>query len=95
MRSALMGINAAVVGLLLAAFYDPVWTAAIHTPARLRPGAGRAVAAASLEGCAVGGGGRRCSVTAIWAGGDFPRGIAPPPMCTFLKPGADCASFER
>ncbi|WP_449369451.1 chromate efflux transporter [Thiomonas sp.] len=32
MRSALMGINAAVVGLLLAAFYDPVWTAAIHTP---------------------------------------------------------------
>jgi len=32
MRSALMGINAAVVGLLLAAFYDPVWTAAIHSP---------------------------------------------------------------
>lgn len=32
MRSALMGINAAVVGLLLAAFYDPVWTVAIHTP---------------------------------------------------------------
>lgn len=32
MRSALMGINAAVVGLLLAAFYDPVWTAVIHSP---------------------------------------------------------------
>jgi len=32
MRSALLGINAAVVGLLLAAFYDPVWTAAIHAP---------------------------------------------------------------
>ena len=32
LRSALLGINAAVVGLLLAAFYDPVWTAAIHTP---------------------------------------------------------------
>jgi chromate transporter len=32
MRSVLMGINAAVVGLLLAAFYDPVWTAAIHSP---------------------------------------------------------------
>ena len=32
MRSAMMDINAAVVGLLLAAFYDPVWTAAIHTP---------------------------------------------------------------
>jgi chromate transporter len=28
-RSALLGINAAVVGLLLAALYDPVWTSAI------------------------------------------------------------------
>ncbi len=27
------GVNAAVVGLLLAAFYDPVWTSAINTPA--------------------------------------------------------------
>jgi len=26
------GINAAVVGLLLAALYDPVWTGAIHAP---------------------------------------------------------------
>ncbi|MCM3040637.1 chromate transporter [Paenibacillus motobuensis] len=26
------GINAAVVGILLAALYDPVWTKAIHTP---------------------------------------------------------------
>ena len=34
-RAALGGINAAVVGLLLAAFYDPVWTSAIHTPADL------------------------------------------------------------
>jgi chromate transporter len=25
------GLNAAVVGLLAAAFYDPVWTSAIHT----------------------------------------------------------------
>lgn len=31
MRSAMMGINAVVVGLLLAAFYDPVWTSAIHS----------------------------------------------------------------
>jgi chromate transporter len=31
-RRALMGINAAVVGLLLAALYDPVWTSAIHSP---------------------------------------------------------------
>lgn len=33
MRAALNGINAAVVGLLLAALYDPVWTSAIHSPA--------------------------------------------------------------
>lgn len=32
-RAALMGINAAVVGLLLAALYHPVWTSAIETPA--------------------------------------------------------------
>jgi len=29
----LSGINAAVVGLLLAALYHPVWTSAIHSPA--------------------------------------------------------------
>jgi len=32
-QSALKGINAAVVGLLLAALYHPVWTSAIHSPA--------------------------------------------------------------
>jgi chromate transporter len=32
-HSALKGINAAVVGLLLAALYNPVWTSAIHSPA--------------------------------------------------------------
>lgn len=32
MRAALAGINAAVVGLLLAALYDPVGTSAIHAP---------------------------------------------------------------
>lgn len=32
MRAALMGINAAVVGLLLAALYHPVWTSAIFSP---------------------------------------------------------------
>jgi chromate transporter len=31
-RRAMMGINAAVVGLLLAALFDPVWTSAIHSP---------------------------------------------------------------
>ena len=34
-RAALAGINAAVVGLLLAALYDPVWTSAIARPADL------------------------------------------------------------
>src|SRR3990170_4387275 len=32
-QSALKGINAAVVGLLLTALYKPVWTSAIHAPA--------------------------------------------------------------
>ena len=32
-RTALAGINAGVVGLLLAALYDPVWTTAIHSRA--------------------------------------------------------------
>lgn len=31
-QAALCGINAAVVGLLLAALYNPVWLSAIHTP---------------------------------------------------------------
>ncbi|MGN2393520.1 chromate transporter, partial [Pelomicrobium sp. G1] len=31
-QSALMGVNAAVVGLLLAALYHPVWTSAIRSP---------------------------------------------------------------
>ncbi|WP_288993026.1 chromate efflux transporter [uncultured Marinobacter sp.] len=30
-RAALAGVNAGVVGLLLAALYDPVWTSAVHT----------------------------------------------------------------
>ncbi|MGZ5997882.1 MAG: chromate efflux transporter [Rhizomicrobium sp.] len=42
MRSALKGVNAAVVGLLLAAFYTPVWTSAIFTLADF------AIAAAAL-----------------------------------------------
>jgi chromate transporter len=32
MRSVLKGVNASVVGLLLAALYTPVWTSAIHAP---------------------------------------------------------------
>ncbi len=33
MRSAMAGVNAGVVGLLLSALYDPVWTGAIHSRA--------------------------------------------------------------
>lgn len=32
MRSALAGVNAAVVGILLAALYDPIFTSAVHSP---------------------------------------------------------------
>lgn len=32
MRGALLGVNASVVGLLLAALYDPVWRSAILSP---------------------------------------------------------------
>ena len=32
-QSALLGVNAVVVGLLLAALYDPVWTSAILSAA--------------------------------------------------------------
>jgi len=32
MQAMLGGINAAVVGLLVAAWYDPIWTSAIHGP---------------------------------------------------------------
>ena len=31
MKSALVGVNAVVVGILLAALYNPVWTAAIFS----------------------------------------------------------------
>jgi chromate transporter len=31
-KRALFGINAVVVGILLAALYNPVWTSAVHTP---------------------------------------------------------------
>ena len=37
-RSALIGVNAAVVGLLLAALYHPVWTSAIKGPAEFALG---------------------------------------------------------
>jgi len=32
MRAALTGVNAAVVGILLAALYNPIWTSAILSP---------------------------------------------------------------
>ncbi len=30
-KGAIMGVNAAVVGILIAAFYNPIWTSSIHT----------------------------------------------------------------
>ena len=39
-QAALRGINAAVVGLLLAALYTPVWTGAIHAPGDFAVGLG-------------------------------------------------------
>lgn len=38
LRAAIAGVGAAVVGLLLAALYDPVWTTAIRTPPDLALG---------------------------------------------------------
>jgi len=32
LQSVLQGVNAAVVGLLLSALYDPIWTSTIHEP---------------------------------------------------------------
>jgi len=31
-KGALIGVNAAVVGILIAALYNPIWTSSIHTP---------------------------------------------------------------
>ena len=31
-QAGLRGVNAAVVGILLAALYDPIWTSSVHTP---------------------------------------------------------------
>ncbi|MDP2375776.1 chromate efflux transporter [Reyranella sp.] len=39
-QAALRGVNAAVVGILLAALYDPVWTSGITSPADFALGAG-------------------------------------------------------
>ena len=38
LRAAIAGVGAAVVGLLLAALYDPVWVTAIRTPTDLALG---------------------------------------------------------
>jgi chromate transporter len=62
-RRALLGINAAVVGLLLAALYDPVWTSAIERPedfalaliALVALGYWRAPPWLVVAGCAAGG----------------------------------------
>jgi chromate transporter len=61
MQRALPGINAAVVGVLLAAFVDPVWVTAMHGPADLLLAAaafallvlGKAPPWAVVTGCAL------------------------------------------
>jgi len=40
LRAGITGVNAAVVGILAAALYDPVWTSAIHGPADIAVAAG-------------------------------------------------------
>ncbi len=52
-QSALAGVNAAVVGLLLAALYNPVWTAAHPEAARLRGGARGVPPAHGVEDAAL------------------------------------------
>jgi chromate transporter len=46
-RAALMGVNAAVVGLLLAALYDPIWTVGVTSAADFA----LAVAASCCSSC--------------------------------------------
>jgi chromate transporter len=43
LRAGITGVNAAVVGILAAALYDPVWTSAIHDPADIVVAAGALV----------------------------------------------------
>ena len=51
-RRALAGINAAVVGILLAALYTPIWTGAVTAADRRRGRRDRAGAAADRAGAA-------------------------------------------
>jgi chromate transporter len=46
-QAVLRGVNAAVVGILLAALYDPIWTTAVRTPADF------AIAVAAFTGLVV------------------------------------------
>ena len=52
-QAMLRGVNAAVVGLLLAALYRPVWTSAITSPSRFRARHRRLPAAVHVEDAAV------------------------------------------
>jgi chromate transporter len=46
-QAVLRGVNAAVVGILLAALYDPIWITAVRTPADF------AIAVAAFTGLVV------------------------------------------
>ena len=60
-RRAMLGVNAAVVGLLLAALYDPVWDERGSLGGRFHPRPRRIRPARVVEAAAVAGGGARCS----------------------------------
>ena len=59
MQAMLRGVNAAVVGVLLAALYTPVWTSGVHSPAGFGLALARLPRAHVLGGLAVDRRGRR------------------------------------
>gem|GEM_PF-6118595 len=58
-RAVLAGVNASVVGVLLAALYDPVWTSAVRSPADFARRGGVVRAVGVLAAAGVGGRARR------------------------------------
>ena len=99
MQSMLRGVNAAVVGVLLAALYTPVWTASVHSPAGFGLALARLPRAHILGGVAVdrrggrrAGGGRpwRRSASGCDQPGIFGKRFMSPPRCT-----QDCALSQK
>ncbi len=57
-QAAMRGANAAVVGILGLALYDPIWTSAVRSPRDFALAVGGFLAADGLEGAAAGRGRR-------------------------------------